>query len=331
MAKAEGAGATVANSNRSGPAGASTIGSPTIGASTIGPRPIGAAWEWLALAAGIAAGAGWVPAAQKLSERVTITDPGPATGLFDLLVFGPLIAIAVILGLQSRRPVLRAGTRPMLWTLAGLACGVAAIVASTGFAWLSGGLRTAIQPVPLVPALVGLGIALTVFQTGAEEVLFRGWLQPALIARIGVRSGVLGGALIFAAFHILPVIPSIPSWMSLVNLFLGGLWFGLLALRSGGILAPLAAHFAYNAIEDCGLGLVPNGGPNGWVGPLGALRDLDLIGSPLWGSGPEGLNASLGLTAALVAMILPLLAPRAPHSVPTPVRVRGPLPAHRLI
>lgn len=326
MAKAEGAGATVANSIRSGRAGASSSGTRPIDA-----RPIGATWEWLALAVGIAAGAGWVPAAQKLSERITITDPGPLTGLFDLLVFGPLIAIAVLLGLLSRRPVLRAGRRPVLWTLTGLGCGVAAIVASTGFAWLSGGLRTAVQPVPVVPALVGLGIALTVFQTGAEEVLFRGWLQPALITRIGATWGVLGGALIFAAFHILPVIPSIPSWMSLVNLFLGGLWFGLLALRSGGILAPLAAHFAYNAIEDCGLGLVPNGGPNGWVGPLGSLRDLDLIGSPLWGSGPEGLNASLGLTAALVAMILPLLAPRSPHSVPAPVLVRGPLPAHRLI
>ena len=323
MANAEGAGATVAKSKRPG-----QVGAPTFGASTIGSRPIGAGWGWLALAVGIAAGAGWVPAAQKLSERITITDPGPATGLFDLLVFGPLIAIAVILGLLSRRPVLRAGTRPVLWTLAGLVCGIAAIAASTGFAWLSGGLRPAIQAAPLVPALVVLSIALTVFQTGAEEVLFRGWLQPALITRIGVTGGLLGGALIFAAFH---VIPGIPSWMSLVNLFLGGLWFGLLALRSGGILAPLAAHFAYNAIEDCGLGLVPNGGPNGWVGPLGALRDFDLIGSPLWGSGPEGLNASLGLTAALVAMILPLLAPPAPRTVPAPARARGPLPNHRLI
>ena len=317
MAKAEGAGTTVANSNRPG---------------QVGARPIGAGWGWLALAVGIAAGASWVPAAQKLNERITITDPGPATGLFDVLVFGPLIAIAVILGLLSRRPVLRAGTRPMSWTLVGLACGVAAIAASAGFAWLSGGLRPAIQPMPLVPALVGLSIALTLFQTGAEEMLFRGWLQPALITRIGVTGGVLGGALIFAAFHI---ITGIPSWMSLVNLFLGGLWFGLLALRSGGILAPLAAHFAYNAIEDCGLGLMPNGtvenGVQVWVGPLGALRDFDLIGAPLWGSGPEGLNASLGLTAALIAMILPLLAPRAPRPVPGPAVVRGPLPNHRLI
>ncbi|WP_295635462.1 type II CAAX endopeptidase family protein [Novosphingobium sp.] len=310
-AKAEGGGATSASSGRSA-----------------AMRPIGAMWGWLALVVGIAAGASWVPAALKLSARLPAADPGPATSLFNLLVFGPLIAIGVVLGLLSRQPVLRAGARPLLWTLAGLACGAIAILSTTGFAWLSGGLRPALQPAASVPGLIALGVALTLLQSGAEEVLFRGWLQPALTMRIGVPGGVLASAVVFAGFH---AISAIPSWISVVNLVLGGLWFGLLALRSGGILAPLAAHFAYNVIEDCGLGLVPNGGPNGneWVGPLGALHDLDLVGSPLWGGGPEGLNASLGLTAALVAMILPLLAPPVRH--PVPVVMRGPLPSHRLI
>jgi membrane protease YdiL (CAAX protease family) len=305
MATAEGGGTTIASSDRSAAA-----------------RPIGAIWGWLAVLVGIAAGAGWVPAAQKLSERITVSDTGPATALFYLLVFGPLIVMSVILGLLSRQPVLRGGTRPVLWTLAGLGCGTIAILSTTGFAWLSGSLRPALQPVTAVPGLIALGIALTVLQAGAEEVLFRGWLQPALIARIGVPAGVLASAVVFAAFH---AISATSNPISLANLLLGGLWFGLFALRSGGILAPLAAHFAYNVIEDCGLGLVPNPG----VGPLGALHDLDLVGSPLWGSGPEGLNASLGLTAALVAMILPLLAPPLPR--PAPIVVRGPLPDHRLV
>jgi len=301
MAKAEAAGADAGISSKSG--------------------PIGAAWAWLMLAVGIAAGAGWVPAAQKLSERISVTAPGPAVGLFDLLVFGPLIAIAVVLGLLSRRPVLRMGERPVLWTLAGLGCGAIAIGSTTGFAWLNGSLRPALQPSPMVPALVALGIALTVLQAGAEEVLFRGWLQPALIERIGVAPGVLAGALVFVGFHAIGAVPSI---LALVNLLLGGLWFGLLALRSGGILAPLAAHFAYNVIEDCGLGLVPNPG----VGQLGALHDFDLIGSPLWGSTAEGLNASIGTTAALLAMLLPLLVRPAPRLAPSPALGR-PLPSHR--
>ncbi|HMP55013.1 MAG TPA: CPBP family intramembrane metalloprotease, partial [Novosphingobium sp.] len=66
---------------------------------------------------------------------------------------------------------------------------------------------------------------------------------------------------------------------------------------------PWAAHFAWNATEDAGLGLVPNPGN----GPLGSLFDFDLVGSALWGGGPEGLNASIGTAAALVALIVPLL------------------------
>lgn len=293
---------------------------------TASAPPVGAMWGWFALIAGVAAGAGWVPAALKLAERLPIGDVGPSTALFDLLVFGPLIAMAVILGSLSRRPVLRAGDRPLTWTITGLGCGVVAIGAVVGLAWVSGGLRPATHPAPVVPGLLWLGVALTVLQAGAEELLFRGWLQPALMERIGVPAGLLGGAVIFAAFH---AISAASNPISLVNLVIGGLWFGLLALRSGGILAPLGAHFAYNAIEDCGLGLVPNG-PTEWSGPLGALHDMDLVGQPLWGGTAEGLNASLGLTVVLVAMILPLLASPVRRTTGAAVK-RGPLSDHRPI
>lgn len=288
--------------------------------------PLNPALGWIALIVGTAAGAMWVPAALKLSERLPNGEVGPSITLFDLLVFGPLIAMAVILGLLSRRPVLRAGDRPATWTLVGLCSGVFAIGAVVGLTWLSGGIVAAPNPAPVVPNLLVLGTALTVLQAGAEEVLFRGWLQPALMERIGVPAGLVGGAVIFAAFH---AISAASNPISLVNLVLGGLWFGLLAWRSGGILAPLAAHFAYNVIEDCGLGLVPNG-PNEWAGPLGALHDMDLVGQPLWGSTGEGLNASLGLTAVLLALVLPLLA-RQSRSTAGQVAATGPLPDHRLV
>ena len=308
MARAKAAGATRNRSGRPDPAAVRTVET---------------MWAWLALVVGIAAGAGWVPVAQQLGEHIPTTNPGTAVALFNLLVFGPLFALAIVLGLLTRQPVMRAGNRPVQWTLAGLACGTVAILSTIGFSWLSGGLRPALNPLPVVPEWIALGIGLTVLQAGAEEVLFRGWLQPALIARIGRSWGVLAGALVFAGFHALAA-TSDP--ISLANLVLGGLWFGLLALRSRGILAPLAAHFAYNVIEDCGFGLVPNPG----VGPLGAWHDLDLIGAPLWGSSAEGLNASLGTTAALVALILPLL-PRTSRSARQLGVARGPLPDHRMI
>lgn len=310
MAKAKTAGAARKRSGRSDPAAVRTLET---------------MWAWLALVAGIAAGASWVPVAQQLGDWLPNSSPGTAQALFDLLVFGPLFALAIVLGKLTRQPVMRAGNRPLQWTLAGLACGTLAILSTIGLAWLSGGLRLALHPVPVVPAWIVLGIGLTILQAGAEEVLFRGWLQPALIAQIGRSWGVLAGAVIFSGFHALA---ATNNPMSLANLVLGGLWFGLLALRSRGILAPLAAHFAYNVIEDCGFGLVPNGGANGWVSPLGALHDLDLIGAPLWGSSAEGLNASIGTTAALVAVILPLL-PRTSRSVKRLEAPRRPLPDHR--
>ena len=137
-------------------------------------------------------------------------------------------------------------------------------------------------------------------QVFAEEILFRGWLLRALQERIGPTLGVLGSAIGFSIFHL---VGGEVSATSLVNLLLGGLWFGLLAQRTGGIAASFGAHFGWNVAEDVGLGLVPNPG----VGEFGALSDHDMTGSVLWGGSEEGLNASIAMTLVLAALIIPLL------------------------
>ena len=81
------------------------------------------------------------------------------------------------------------------------------------------------------------------------------------------------------------------------------MWFGLLAVRSNGILAPMAAHFAWNASESIVFGLDPNPG----VDDLGALANFDLVGMPMWGGTAEGLNASIAMTLVLAALVVPLL------------------------
>jgi hypothetical protein len=87
-----------------------------------------------------------------------------------------------------------------------------------------------------------------------------------------------------------------------VNLFLGGVLFGLLALRSNGLTAPVAAHFVYNVVEQSLFGLSPNPG----AGVFGTVVDLDLRGQSLWGGSAEGLNASAALCVGLAAAIAPL-------------------------
>ena len=67
------------------------------------------------------------------------------------------------------------------------------------------------------------------------------------------------------------------------------------------LVAPIAAHFAWNALEDLGLGLMPNPG----TGPFGALRDFDLLGTQLWGGSEAGLAGGVGMTIVLVALLIP--------------------------
>ncbi len=258
---------------------------------------------WAVLIAGLAAAIGWVAFGQKLGETIAITDVGAAMTVYYLLLFLPLIALAMLLGVVSHRNVVRVGDHPLRWLGLGVALGLAGLGLTLALSWLNGTLGWG-QGAQVAAGALLLGSSLTLIQVAAEEVLFRGWLQPALVERIGPVAGVLVGAVLFAGFHLTA---GAMGPLALANITLGGVWFGLLALRSGGIVAPLAAHFAWNLVEDMALGLTPNPG----AGPLGSLIDLDLTGGAWWGAQPDGLNASIGTTAVLLALILPLVRPRA--------------------
>lgn len=263
---------------------------------TAAPSP---AVQWLILAGGLVAAIGWVLLGQHLGGKITIASAGPALTVYYALLFLPLIALALGLGMAGRLRVVRAGTSPLRWAAIGGLLGLGGLATTLAYAWLNGGVLKG-PAAGTGTALLLLGLGLTLVQVFAEEVLFRGWLQPALIVRTGAMPGVLLGALLFGAFHLTA---GVREPLSLLNLGLGGVWFGLLALRSGGIVASLAAHFCWNALEDLGFGLVPNPG----TGELGAVANLDLTGAPLWGATAEGLNASIGTTVVLVALILPLV------------------------
>jgi membrane protease YdiL (CAAX protease family) len=89
----------------------------------------------------------------------------------------------------------------------------------------------------------------------------------------------------------------------LLNLFLGGVLFGLLAVRTVGLLAPICAHFGWNWGEQLLFGLDPNPGSS----VFGAIFDRDLAGDALWGGSGEGLNASVIVTLTLVALVTALV------------------------
>jgi membrane protease YdiL (CAAX protease family) len=261
---------------------------------------IGVVLVALLLAFGPSVASGWLNGAS-----------GPrGESLFTLAIFGPMLA----LGFIGRRlggvvgPVF--GEHPGRAMSQGLAIGAGGLALAVVYTWLAGSLVSGAGSVVL-PTLL-LGIVTVMLQVGAEEMLFRGWLQPQIASVVREPVAVLLVAVIFAALHLFGGATGV---LTLTNLMLGGILFGLIAVRDGGIAGAIAAHWGWNAGEQMLFGLDPNPG----VGVFGALFDLDLIGAARWGGSEQGLNASVAMTVALAAIVIPLALRY--HSV-TPQRLR---------
>ena len=260
----------------------------------------------LTLLAALAAAATIVPLGQVLYTLLGAVPAFAASSaavqetIFTLLVFGAMLAVAATgltiehgwSGLVGRNIAALVGT--------GLAIGFGGLVLTAAITAVAIPVARHAEVGPAVVSIIA-GTLLVLFQAGAEEVYFRGWLQPVLVRAWGRLAGVLVTA---AAFAILHLSGGERSLTTLLNLVLGGLLFGLLAQRSGGILMSTAAHFGWNWAEIIVLGLAPNPG----IGSFGALVDLDITGSALWGGSAEGLNASLAMTFVLTALLLPAIA-----------------------
>ena len=82
---------------------------------------------------------------------------------------------------------------------------------------------------------VNLGVAVL-----AEELLFRAWLQPVLVARLGVARGVALTALLFGAAHL----PFSPLFALVAGV--AGLGYGLVFHLSGRLWPALLLHAAVN-------------------------------------------------------------------------------------
>jgi membrane protease YdiL (CAAX protease family) len=220
-----------------------------------------------------------------------------------ICVVVPLYAVAFAALAYERRASVPANADPAGALGIGFAVGLIGIGVAVGLSALLGAIAPGASAAPWAHRLAGaaIGIALIAFQAFGEEVFFRGWMQPILAARWGPWIGLAATSVLFAAAH---------AWgrpagaVALVNDALAGMAFGLLAFRSGGLLAPLAAHFAWNWAEQCLFGLTPNPG----VDALGSLLDLDLVGPGLLSGGRDELNGAVAATAALLLMIGLILA-----------------------
>ena len=276
----------------------------------LGARRRMPAWLAVAVAAGYSVGIltlfrSQAAALQQTFAGMTSGVPSPwsdilVSGALQGMVFGLFLLFALLATGWERRPLLRPGTAPVPYLALGRTCGGLGFAAAVGLAYLAGVVTPAAPQQPLAGP-IAVGAALVVAQSLAEEAFFRGWLQPIVCARWGGWIGLVVTSLLFAGLH---VIAGAQGWLAVLNLFLGGLLFGLLALRTGGLLAPAAAHFAWNWTESGVLGLVPD--------PAGSLVQLKLAGPVLWSGGADTMNGSLATTLVLALLTggLLLLRPR---------------------
>jgi membrane protease YdiL (CAAX protease family) len=242
-------------------------------------------------------------AATALAGKATGPIASTGTELADLMV-GTLAAVLMLLATQlamlaQQRRLWR--REPYGWEalFGGLAFGFGGSCAAAAVANLAGavGVGQASGALgligPLLAALAGLGC-----QALAQEAFFRGWLQPVLCARWGSWPGLIAAAVVFAAFH---VALGAHGAITALNLLLFGMLLGLLALRSGGLVAPISAHFAWWGAQDLIFG--PGGRPPGALG-------LNLQGPAWWSGGVNSMNGSLAMTVVMAILLTTLAGAR---------------------
>lgn len=179
---------------------------------------------------------------------------------------GPLVAARFL----HRRPLWSLfGARARLLRHFAVALCICAVVYAASALMPSG-----IEPVRNLPtglwlSFLPLALLGVLIQTGAEEVLFRGYIQTQLAARFASPMiwMILPSAL-FAVLHYQPDIYAENAWMVVVVVFIFGVLAADLTARTGTIGAAWGFHFANN----CGAILL--------VGVEGPLSGLALFTVP---------------------------------------------------
>ncbi len=215
------------------------------------------------------------------------------SGALQCLIFGLFLGAAMVgTGLERRRPWRGEPGGPVSLAM-GLIIGAVGFGAAVAIAAVAGAVTSG--PPPAIPSPVGgllFGLGVVAVQSVAEEAFFRGWVQPVLCADWGPWVGLIVTSALFGGLHI---IAGAHGPVAVLNLFLGGVLFGLLALRTGNLWAAAGAHFAWNWTESGFLGLAYD--------PSGSVLNLSLTGTPLWNGGEDTMNGSLATTIVLIALV----------------------------
>lgn len=170
-----------------------------------------------------------------LIERLALTPALIAAGVWALRVFDHLPSHT--LGISPEGKWLRQ-------LLLGYTAGIGMIGLVMAVLWASGTAVIRLQSVERESLLLLGGGALFMLLVGlVEELLFRGYIFQTLLRGIGPLLTLFLTSILFAIFHL-----ANPNWtpLGLTNIFLFGMFFGLLYLRSGSLWLPVGLHAGWN-------------------------------------------------------------------------------------
>ncbi len=191
------------------------------------------------------------------------------------------IALARALGLDAAALGLRGNALHAAATGAALggSAGLASVFALSVVAPLIVGRTVEYAPLSQVTEtdlIPHIGLFLPLGDIFPEELAFRGVLLGALLSR-GAGYAVLASSAVFALWHIAVAVATVgdttlgpPSvWFvpavvgALVAVFVGGVVFAWLRVRTGSLVTTIAAHWMFNAVLLFGLWATRTSAPSG--------------------------------------------------------------------
>ncbi|MEU4433884.1 lysostaphin resistance A-like protein [Nocardia rhamnosiphila] len=109
-------------------------------------------------------------------------------------------------------------------------------------------LRAAQDRAPDVGSVEWVAVHIPLGTVYAEEMIFRGTLDPLLDRAFGATTGAVAGATVFGLWHIHPARAAGDNvWVTVGFTGVSGLVFGILARHTGSATAPALLHWAVNA------------------------------------------------------------------------------------
>lgn len=239
----------------------------------------------------------WV--GRQMLGMFTTVDPIVTTSWSGPVFYlGLFAATHLVTRLHDHMPAAWSGVGVHRWTLRELGLGLGLGAAMALLAW---GPIAVMGGVAMGDGWSGSDILYFLIpmtlNAAGEEILFRGYLFQRVVEIIGPIAATLIASALFAIAH--SGNPNV-TFVAIVIIFLGGIFFSLAYLRTGSLWLPIGAHIAWNVLLAKVLGLPVSGkefgdsllrtsiaGPEfltgGSFGPEGGLLGAAALALGVWG------------------------------------------------